>query len=99
MDESDTARTIAEQEVIAERCGCQAALMYWVSGSKDLALCCVELPAGYSRRALRLLGNKAVGRGIVEHGLDRRIDTLEKLSAELEVWQGERNTKHKTVKW
>jgi hypothetical protein len=31
--------------------------------------------------------------------LDRRIDTLEKLSTELEARQIERNEKHKIVKW
>jgi hypothetical protein len=31
--------------------------------------------------------------------LDRRIDTQEKLSAELDVWQSEQNTNHKTVQW
>jgi recombinational DNA repair ATPase RecF len=31
--------------------------------------------------------------------LDRRIDTLEKLSRELEAWQTDRNEKQKTVKW
>ena len=31
--------------------------------------------------------------------LDRRIDTLEKLSGELEAWQIDRNRKQKTVKW
>jgi hypothetical protein len=31
--------------------------------------------------------------------LDRRIDTLERLSGELEAWQTGRNEKHKTVKW
>jgi hypothetical protein len=31
--------------------------------------------------------------------LERRIDTLEKLSSELDVWQPERNTNHKIVKW
>jgi hypothetical protein len=31
--------------------------------------------------------------------LDRRIDTLEKLSTELEAWQLARNDKRKTVKW
>jgi hypothetical protein len=31
--------------------------------------------------------------------LDRRIDTLEKLSGELEAWQIERNEKQKIVKW
>jgi hypothetical protein len=30
---------------------------------------------------------------------DRRIDTLEKLSGELEAWQLERNGKQKIVKW
>jgi hypothetical protein len=29
----------------------------------------------------------------------RRIDTLEKLSGELDAWQIERNGKQKTVKW
>jgi hypothetical protein len=31
--------------------------------------------------------------------LDRRIDTLEKLSTELAAWQVERNGKRKLVKW
>jgi uncharacterized LabA/DUF88 family protein len=31
--------------------------------------------------------------------LDRRIDTLEKLSTELEAWQLDRNTKRKIVRW
>ena len=31
--------------------------------------------------------------------LDRRIDTLEKLSEELEAWQIERNEKQKIVRW
>jgi hypothetical protein len=31
--------------------------------------------------------------------LDRRIDTLEKLSTELEAWQVDRNKKQKLVKW
>ncbi|MDR1058099.1 MAG: transposase, partial [Treponema sp.] len=31
--------------------------------------------------------------------LDRRIDTLERLSGELEAWQTGRNEKQKTVKW
>jgi hypothetical protein len=31
--------------------------------------------------------------------LDRRIDTLEKLSTELEAWQADRNEKQKLVKW
>jgi hypothetical protein len=31
--------------------------------------------------------------------LDRRIDTLGKLSTELEAWQLARNNKQKTVKW
>jgi hypothetical protein len=31
--------------------------------------------------------------------LDRRIDTLEKLSTELEAWQVDRNEKQKQVKW
>jgi hypothetical protein len=31
--------------------------------------------------------------------LDRRIDTLEKLSRELEAWEIERNEKRKLVKW
>jgi hypothetical protein len=31
--------------------------------------------------------------------LDRRIDSLEKLSRELEAWQVDRNTKHKIVRW
>ncbi|MHB9294221.1 putative IS630 family transposase ISSac1 [Hollandina sp. SP2] len=31
--------------------------------------------------------------------LDRRIDTLGKLSFELGAWQQEGNTNHKTVKW
>jgi hypothetical protein len=31
--------------------------------------------------------------------LDRQIDTLEKLSGELEAWQIERNEKQKLVKW
>jgi hypothetical protein len=31
--------------------------------------------------------------------LDRRIDTLEKLTTELEAWQLARNNKQKTVKW
>jgi hypothetical protein len=31
--------------------------------------------------------------------LDRRIDTLEKLTRELNAWQVERNQARKTVKW
>jgi hypothetical protein len=31
--------------------------------------------------------------------LDRRIDTLEKLSTELEAWQSKRNEKRKLVEW
>jgi hypothetical protein len=31
--------------------------------------------------------------------LERRIDTLEKLSSELSAWQLDRNTAEKTVKW
>jgi hypothetical protein len=31
--------------------------------------------------------------------LDRRIDTLEKLSGELDAWQVDRNEKQKIVKW
>ncbi|MDR0589576.1 MAG: IS630 family transposase, partial [Spirochaetaceae bacterium] len=31
--------------------------------------------------------------------LDRRIDTLEKLTRELEAWQHDRNRNQKTVKW
>jgi hypothetical protein len=31
--------------------------------------------------------------------LDRRIDSLEKLSGELAAWQLDRNANQKTVKW
>jgi hypothetical protein len=31
--------------------------------------------------------------------LDRRINSMDKLSAELNAWQLDRNTHHKTVKW
>jgi hypothetical protein len=31
--------------------------------------------------------------------LDRRIDTLEKLTRELNAWQHDRNRNQKTVKW
>jgi transposase len=35
LDESDPARSIAEQEAIAERCGCQAGLVYRVGKQYD----------------------------------------------------------------
>jgi hypothetical protein len=37
--------------------------------------------------------------GMTSQCLDRRIDTLERLSGELEAWQRERNEKQKLVKW
>jgi hypothetical protein len=38
-------------------------------------------------------------RAMTSQCLDRRIDTLEKLSRELRAWQLDRNTKQKVVKW
>jgi hypothetical protein len=37
--------------------------------------------------------------GMASQCLDRRIDTLEKLSSELEAWQLDRNSNRKIVDW